>query len=80
MALCAVMLVPSIVDAAQAFIWNYDPLDKYFDPEVGDSIDGTYWLEHTLNINGHTFFTDTVLPHNLDTYDVIFVTLGWFRC
>jgi hypothetical protein len=78
--LCTAFLIPIVADAAHVFIWNYDPLDVYFDSEVGDTVDGAYWLEYTLNAHGHTVVTDAVLPHNLEAFDMIFATLGWFRC
>lgn len=62
------------------FIWNYDPFDVFDDPDVGATIDCSYWLEQTLLANGHTCTKGTILPANLEPYDIVFVTLGWFRC
>lgn len=61
------------------FIWNYDALDVFDDPDLGATIDCTYWLEQTLLANGHTYTKSTALPASLDSYDIVFVTLGWFR-
>lgn len=74
------LTVPILATAANAFIWNFDPLDKFYDSQLGDSIDAAYWLEQTLAFNGHTYHTSTSLPAVLEGYDVVFVTLGWFRC
>jgi hypothetical protein len=73
-------IIPFAAHAAHVFIWNYDPLDRYFDPEIGDTVDGTYWLQQSLSVHGHTYVTDDTLPQNLSDYDVTFITLGWYRC
>ncbi len=80
LAILMLLAFPLVVNAAHVFIWNYDPLDAFFDDQVGDSVDCAYWLEQTLDARGHTFITDTSLPTDLDSYDVVFVTLGWYRC
>ena len=72
--------VPILAMAANVFIWNFDPLDRFYDGQLGDSIDAAYWLEQTLTANGHTSITATTLPSVLDSYEAVFVTLGWFRC
>lgn len=61
-------------------VWNYDPLDVFYDPEVGSNVDCSYWLEQALLANGHSCTIDNQLPANLGPYDIVFVTLGWFRC
>ncbi len=73
-------MLPVTAHAANAFVWNFDPLDRFYDPEIEDSIDCAYWLERSLNETGHTAVVDTGLPEDLTPYDVVFVTLGWFRC
>lgn len=73
-------LVPFAANAAQTYIWNYDPSDTYYDSQIGTAVDCAYWLEQTLSTNGHTVQTGTTLPADLSSYDVIFVTLGWYRC
>jgi hypothetical protein len=78
--ICAVFLLPSLANAANAFVWNFDPQDRFYDAEVGDSIDCSYWLERTLSDNGHSVQADSNLPGDLSPYDVVFVTTGWFRC
>lgn len=64
----------------EIFLWNFDPQDVFNDPEVGGNIDCSYWIEQALLANGYTCTIDNELPASLDSYDIIFVTLGWFRC
>lgn len=78
--LILLLLVPFTVHAAHAFIWLFDQGDKFVDPQIGDTIDCAYWIEQTLTANGHTYVTETYLPFDLNPYDVVFVTLGFFRC
>lgn len=68
--------------AAHVLVWNFDPLDKFYDSEVGDSVNCAYWLTQTLTANGHTYqiWNNTILPSNLDPYDVVLGTFGWYRC
>jgi len=72
--------LPFIASGEHFFIWNYDPLDIFYDAQIGDSIDCSYWVEQTLTANGHTFIKETFLPTDLSAYDAVFVLLGWFRC
>ena len=74
------LFLPVLMMAATVFVWNYDPLDTYFDPEVGDTVNAAYWLDNTLRDLGHQVNVGTTLPADLSGYDVCFVTLGWFRC
>jgi hypothetical protein len=78
--LSIVLLIPFLANAGHILIWNYDPFDRYFDAEYGDSVDCAYWLEQAVAANGHTYQTRTTLPGNLDSYDAVLVTLGWYRC
>lgn len=75
-----ILVFPITAMAANVLVWNFDPLDRFYDAEVGDSVDCVYWLEQTLAANGHTFSTNVNLPLDLTGYDVVFVTLGWYRC
>lgn len=79
-AFLALFIVPLFAMAANVFIWNFDPLDRFYDNQVGDSVDCAYWLEQTLIANGYTFNTSSTLSSTLDSYDAVFVTLGWYRC
>ena len=75
------LMIPVIAQAAHALIWLYDDGDKFIDPQLaGDTIDCAFWIEQTLLDNGHTYHTETYLPYDLSSYDVVFVTLGFFRC
>ena len=74
------LMLPITAFAANVFIWNFDPLDQFYDAEVGDTVDCAYWLEQTMAVNGHTYYTDVHLPLDLNGYDVVLVTLGWYRC
>lgn len=74
------VMLPVFANAATVFVWNFDPLDRFYEAEIGDSVDCAYWLERTLNEHGHPVHADTNLPQDLSPYDVVFVTTGWFRC
>ncbi len=76
----AVCLAPVLAFAANVFIWNYDPADRFYETAIGDSVDCAYWVEQTLDAAGHTYVTGTTLPANLTGYDAVFALLGWFRC
>ncbi|MGB3341127.1 MAG: Ig-like domain-containing protein [bacterium] len=62
------------------FIWDYDELDVFYDPDIDATVDCSYWIEQTLLASGHTYTKSTILPTNLNDYDIVFVTLGWLRC
>lgn len=80
LAIFTLLMFPMIAHSANAFVWNFDPLDRFYEVEIGDSVDCAYWLERTLNETGNTVVVDTGLPQDLTSYDVVFVTLGWYRC
>jgi hypothetical protein len=73
-------LIPFLARGAHVYVWNYDPLDSFFDSEAGMTVDCAYGLEQALSANGHTFMTGTSLPTTLNGYAAVFVTLGWYRC
>jgi hypothetical protein len=79
----AVLLLaaPAVALAANVCLWNFDPIDRFYDPEVGDSVDCAYNLSRTLTAQGHTVavFNES-LPQNLAGYDAVFCLMGWFRC
>jgi hypothetical protein len=75
-----IIFLPFMMNAHHVYIWNFDTEDTFYDPQISDTIDCTYWLEQTLTANGHTYITGISLPGDLSPYDVIFVTLGWYRC
>jgi hypothetical protein len=72
--------LPLFVNAANVLIWEFDPLDVFYDNQISRSVDCPYWLEQTLGAGGHTYTTTNSLPADLSAYQVVFVTLGWFRC
>ncbi len=75
-----IMFIPFLASAANVFIWNYDPLDRFYETATADSVDCAYWIEQTLDNCGHTYVTDTLLPADLSGYDMVYALLGWFRC
>jgi hypothetical protein len=78
--MCLLLMTPFFASGAHVFVWNFDVLDIFYDAQVGASIDCSYWIEQTLAANGHTYVTGTTLPMDLSPYDVVIVTLGFFRC
>ena len=78
--LLTLLIFPVLALATNVFIWNFDSLDQFYDNHVGDTVDCAYWLEQSLAANGHTHNTSSSLASNLDNYDAVFVTLGWYRC
>lgn len=79
LALCVVM--PAALQAANVCVWNYDSLDRFYDPAVGESVDCSYHVEKALTDLGHTVtVSDRYLPVSLDGFDVVFCLMGWYRC
>ena len=78
--LTILLITPVLLNAANIFIWDYDPTDTFFCPDAGTTIDCKYWVEQTLGTLGHTCTTDTTLPTNLSAYDVVFALCGWYSC
>ena len=79
--LAAALVVPSAARAATVCVWNYDTLDRFYDPVVGDSVDCSYWVSQLLTAQGHTVEVhDSILPADLSGYDVVFCLMGWYRC
>ncbi|MFO7676474.1 MAG: hypothetical protein R6X12_09190 [bacterium] len=77
----AALLLPLVAGAASICVWNYDPLDRFFDPAVGDSIDCSYWVERVLSEQGHSVEVhDSYLPGDITGYDLVFCLMGWYRC
>jgi hypothetical protein len=73
-------LATGAVRGANFFVWNYDPADLFFDPQVGDSVDGAYRVGQTLASQGHSVAIGTALPEDLSGYQAVFCLMGWFRC
>lgn len=74
------LFLPALVWSARICIWHYDPLDRFYDSSVGDSIDCAYWVEEILRSQGHTVEIYTSLPTDLNQYDLVFCLMGWWRC
>jgi hypothetical protein len=80
-ALAVLLLAPAATRAANVCVWNYDPVDRFYDPEVSDSVDCAYSLARTLTNQGHAVtVSDTFLPQDLAGYDIVFCLMGWYRC
>uniref|UniRef100_A0A7C6AA06 Uncharacterized protein n=1 Tax=candidate division WOR-3 bacterium TaxID=2052148 RepID=A0A7C6AA06_UNCW3 len=75
-----ILLIPSLLYSANVLIWEYDTLDIFYDSTRAESVDCPHWIEKALIDNGHTYETYPYLPIDLSPYDVVFVTLGWYRC
>ena len=81
MALALCLAVPAPLPAANVCVWNYDTLDRFYDPDVGDSVDCSYSVAAGLTDLGHTVSVfDRYLPAGLDDYDAVFCLMGWYRC
>lgn len=75
------LLLPVLGIAANICVWNYDPLDRFYDPVVGDSVDCAYNVAQVLISQGHNVQVfNTSLPSGLSGYDIVFCLMGWYRC
>ena len=73
--------VVALAPAANVCVWNYDTLDRWYDPGLGDSIDCAYRVVEGLTAMGHTVTqADGYLPSNLDPFDAVYCLMGWYRC
>ena len=74
-------LLPAVALAANLCVWNYDSLDRWFDPAAGESVDCAYRVTQALVAQGHTVtLAQQYLPADLSGYDVVFGLMGWYRC
>jgi hypothetical protein len=81
LALALCLAAPAALRAANVCVWNYDPLDRFYDPGVGDSVNSAYSVEKALTDLGHTVVvSDSTLPASLNGFDVVFCLMGWYRC
>jgi hypothetical protein len=79
--LAALLFFPLAAQAANICVWNFDTLDRYYDPILADSADCAYWVEQVLSDQGHTVEVhNRYLPNDLSSYDVVFCLMGWYRC
>lgn len=74
------LLMAVVAQAADVFIYNYDFDDMIWDPVLGDSVDCGHWIEQTLLAIGDDVDSGTSMPTDLSQYDMVFVTMGFFRC
>ncbi len=76
----AMLLFPILMPAARICVWNYDPVDRFYDAQIGDSVNCAYWVERDLTAQGHTVEVfDRYLPSDLSGYDLVYCLMGWFR-
>ncbi len=70
--------------AANILVWNFNPedADEFTDPEAGEKIDCGYWLKECITADGKTFdyHDNTSLPADINSYDIIIATLGYYVC
>lgn len=80
--LAAVLVaLPLAAQAANICVWNYDTLDRWYDPALGDSADCAWRVVEGLTAMGHTVTqSNRFLPANLDGYDAVYCLMGWYRC
>lgn len=76
----SVLLCVAPVPALNVCVWNYDTLDRFYDPVLNDSIDCSYWVEQNLVAQGHNVAVSTFLPDDISGFDAVFCLMGWFRC
>ena len=81
LALALCLAAPAALRAANVCVWNYDPLDRFYDPGIGDSVNSAYHVRNALAGLGHTVtVSESSLPASLDGFDVVFCLMGWYRC
>jgi nitrogen fixation/metabolism regulation signal transduction histidine kinase len=79
--LLLVALLPVVALAANVCVWDYDSLDRWFDPAAGESVDCAYNVRQALVAQGHAVtVAEQYLPTDLSGFDVVFGLMGWFRC
>ena len=74
------LALPILALCANVCIWDYDTLDRIYEPSIADSVDCAYWVQLTLAQQGHTTTVTTQLPEDLSGFDIVFCLMGWFRC
>jgi len=61
------------------FVWDFDnSIETITDPEQGDAIQPSTGLSRALDAAGLDYDMGLYLPDNLDTYDIIFSTMGCY--
>ena len=78
------LTVTFAVNAANILVWHFDPegYDIYQDSEAGQEIRCDYWIKKSLDANGYTYdvHSNTTLPADISSYDVIVATIGFHEC
>lgn len=83
---CVTLLltVTFAVNAANILVWHFDPgdYDIYQDAEAGQQIRCDHWIKKSLEANGYTYdlHSNTSLPADISSYDVIVATIGYHEC
>jgi hypothetical protein len=73
------LILPALALGANICVWNFDALDTFYDPSIGQTVDCSYSLRQNLMSLGHSVTVSTQLPADLSGYDLVFVTLGYTR-
>lgn len=80
MVIALILVAPLLLNAANIYIWHYDPTDTFYCPDAGEYVNTLYWVEDILTNLGHTCTIDTLLPANVNSYDVVVALCGWYSC
>jgi len=73
-------LLPALALGANICVWNYDSLDRYYDPQLAESADCSFRVRQALADQGHAVTVTPALPQDLAGFDAVFCLMGWFRC
>lgn len=68
-------LLPAI-NAQEILVWDNDNNSDFIDPDGAGNIGCEYGIEQALQENGYEYTSQSNLPDDLSSYEVIFVTLG----
>lgn len=79
------------INAATVLVWNFNPgdteypngYDYHADPEADNQeVNCSYWIKATLDSNNqsYTYHDELTLPSDINSYDIIIATLGYYHC
>lgn len=71
-----ILCLTAPVFSQSIFVWDKDHSKLFIDPEGAGQVDASYGVTKALTDCGYTFTSSTVLPSDLDPYDIIFVVMG----
>lgn len=74
------LLAASLAGAARLCVWEYDSLDRFFDPVRGESVSCVTSVAADLAALGHSVDVFSQLPTDISPYDAVFCLMGWYRC